>query len=115
MRTAVAAGLVAGSLVVWLGLGLGGGPSDAMAQRSASPQGSGSGEWIAFQTPLGENQQQLTVLDPATRTLSVYHVDGSSGSVTLKSVRNIHWDMQLLEFNGTSPRPQEIRAMAPQR
>jgi hypothetical protein len=54
------------------------------------------------------------LIDPRLHTLSVYHVDGSKGGVTLKSVRNFHWDMQLLEFNGTSPRPQEIREMLSQ-
>ena len=36
-------------------------------------------------------------------------------AVTLKSIRNFHWDMQLLEYNGAPPHPQEIRSMLPTR
>jgi hypothetical protein len=43
--------------------------------------------------------------------MSVYHLELSSGAITLRSVRNITWDLQLREFNGVAPLPQEIRAL----
>jgi hypothetical protein len=43
--------------------------------------------------------------------MSVYHVELSSGNVELRCVRNIHWDLQMMYFNGKSPLPQEILSM----
>jgi hypothetical protein len=37
-------------------------------------------------------------------------VDAKSGEIVLKSVRNNHWDLQMIEFNATSPLPREIRS-----
>jgi hypothetical protein len=56
----------------------------------------------------------VTVIDPATRAMSVYHVSLATGEVTLKSVRRIHWDLQMNEFNATHPLPGEIRSMIEQ-
>src|SRR4051812_16783097 len=85
-------------------------PSVSMAQRPASsPVGGVSG--IIALTQAGEKHQQLTVIDPETRVMSVYHVDLASGEIALKSVRNIHWDLQMIEFNSNSPLPQEIRSL----
>ena len=64
---------------------------------------------------VGDHRQQLMVVDPELRVMSVYHVDGATGEIVLKSVRNIHWDLQMMEFNGTSPTPREIRTQLEQR
>jgi hypothetical protein len=46
----------------------------------------------------------------------VYQVDPRSGAIALKSVRNIHWDLQMDEFNsGGNPSPKEIRSLLEQR
>ena len=66
-------------------------------------------------TPVGDNRQMLTVVDTRTRVISVYHVDNASGAITLKGVRNIHWDLQMVEYNGVSPLPGELRSMLGQR
>jgi hypothetical protein len=55
------------------------------------------------------------LIDPATRTMAVYHIDTSSGEIALKSVRNVNFDLQMMEFNGKSPLPNEIRAILEQR
>jgi hypothetical protein len=72
-------------------------------------------ELITIASPAAENRQQLTVIDPQARVMSVYHIDATSGAITLKGVRNIHWDLQMSEFNGVSPLPREIRALLEQR
>ncbi len=41
--------------------------------------------------------------------MCVYHID-ASGVITLKSARNIHWDLQMEQYNGTSPLPRDIRS-----
>jgi hypothetical protein len=68
------------------------------------------GELIAMSAVTADDRQQVTLVDPRTRTMCVYHIDGKSGEVTLKSVRNVSWDMQMLEFNATSPTPRELRS-----
>jgi hypothetical protein len=70
-----------------------------------------TGDLIAFTAPLAEHRQQLLLVDPRQRVVSVYHVDGASGQLTLKSVRNVHWDLQLSDFNSAAPSPREIRSL----
>lgn len=69
-----------------------------------------SGQVVALQTTVGTEHQQVTVIDPATHVMSVYHIDLATGQIALKSVRNIHWDLQLTYFDCASPLPQEIQA-----
>ncbi|MBM4000311.1 MAG: hypothetical protein FJ297_12380 [Planctomycetes bacterium] len=57
----------------------------------------------------------LAVVDPDRRAIAVYEVHRTSGSVTLKSVRNLTWDLQLEEFNTVNPTPRDIRAMVERR
>jgi hypothetical protein len=52
----------------------------------------------------------VTVIDPRQRVMAIYHVDRASGEITPKSVRNITWDLQMIEFNSGKPLPQEIRS-----
>jgi hypothetical protein len=87
-------------------------PNVGLAKRAASPPVGGG--LIALAAAAGEQRQQVTVIDPDTRVLGVYHVDLSTGEVTLKSVRNIHWDLQMIEFNATKPLPREVRSIIEQ-
>jgi hypothetical protein len=86
-------------------------PSVTSAQRTAP---SGGGGLIALATAAGEGCQQVTVIDPDMRSLGVYHVDLATGEVTLKSVRNIKWDLEMIEFNATQPLPREVRSIIDQ-
>jgi hypothetical protein len=90
-------------------------PSVGLAQRNEPSSVRSDGGLITLATAAGENRQQVTVIDPTMHVLSVYHIDLASGEVSLKSVRNIHWDLQMTEFNGTSPLPKEIRSTLEQR
>lgn len=111
-QTAIGAVLGAGLTLAILGVWP---DSTSVFAQRASFAGPEAGQVLAFSTPVGSERQQLTLIDPVSRTLGVYHVESATGAVTLKSVRNFHWDLQLLEFNGHSPRPQEIRSMLPSR
>jgi hypothetical protein len=55
--------------------------------------------------------QTVTVIDPIQRVMAVYHVDKASGEIALKSVRNLTWDLQLMDFNSQKPLPKDIRDM----
>ena len=101
------AGMVAAAMG-WIGA-----QDAAYAQRSARDLPTG-GELITFTSPVDERHEQLTVIDPRMRVVGVYHVERESGQIALKSVRNIHWDLQMVEFNSVSPLPREIRSLLEQ-
>jgi hypothetical protein len=86
---------------------------DAYAQRSmpSVPAAAANSEMVVIPTIVGEKSQLLTVVDPRLRALSVYHIDLATGVITLKSVRNIQWDLQMSYLNNDKPLPQEIRSL----
>ncbi len=92
---------------------------EVFAQRpapAATPPGAAAGaELIVVPMTLGDKSQMLTVVDPRQRALAVYHIDAATGKIALKSVRNIHWDLQIDNFNNDKPLPQEIRSSLDQR
>jgi len=73
------------------------------------------GDLIAVPAPMGEKGQLLTVLDPRQQVMSVYWIEAGTGKITLRSVRNIHYDLMMTDFNGDNPLPKEIRAQLDQR
>jgi len=66
--------------------------------------------WIQA-VPLDDRQQLLLVIDPNLRNAAVYHVDGPTGSLVLKSTRNITWDLMVGDFNAQDPKPAALRKM----
>src|SRR3990172_11230505 len=74
-----------------------------------------AGELIALNSDVEDGRQQIVVIDPKSRVMSVYHVEHATGVISLKSVRNIHADLLMDEFNTESPLPKEIRAILDQR
>jgi hypothetical protein len=88
---------------------------DVFPQPEAAAQPAASGEFVVLNMALGERRQQVAVIDAKTKCLCVYHIDAESGQISLKSVRNLRWDLELQEFNGTSPLPREIRSLVEQR
>jgi hypothetical protein len=113
MRTVVVGAGALASLVVAM-LVAAAIPSVGFAQRTPSAPPLGGEGLIALTAEIADQRQQVTVIDPATRVMGVYHIELSSGEVTLKSVRRIHWDLQMNEFNATHPLPGEVRSMIEQ-
>jgi hypothetical protein len=90
----------------------------AVAQRPGSPANGANGadSLITHSLALDDGRQQITVIDGQQRSMAVYQVDPKTGSIQLKSVRNIHWDLQMEEFNtGGNPSPKDIRTLVEQR
>lgn len=85
--------------------------SEALAQRPGVLPGGPADGLQAFTVPVNDKKQMLIVVDPKQHVVSTYHVDTQSGEIALKGVRNIHWDLQMSEFNGVNPLPREIRAL----
>jgi hypothetical protein len=110
----VLAGVVA--VAIWFS---GDWPTERVYGRTGQTTGGALGDLIVLSSStLGTSTngqiQQLTLFDPRTHVMSVYHIDGGSGRIELKSIRNIHWDLQMDEFNGSAPLPGEIRALLEQ-
>jgi hypothetical protein len=89
-------------------------PMAARVEANPSATGVGS-DLITHACAMGDQRQQLTLIDPRTRVIGVYHVDNATGEIALKSVRNFHYDLQMSEFNAASPLPREIRSLLEQR
>jgi hypothetical protein len=70
---------------------------------------------IGLSFPASDKVQQVTVIDPQRRAMSVYHIDATTGAIELKSVRRIEWDLEMIQFNGVEPLPREIRSLIEQR
>ncbi len=100
------AGLV---LASWNGDGAG----RVWAQNTAVPTGQFAvpGNLLALSSDRADGPQQVTLVDTQKRVMSVYHIDRATGEITLKSVRSVHWDLLMEEFNGQSPLPREIRRL----
>ena len=100
--------LVVASLIAAAGFGAGGEttgqPSPAQMMQAAA-----RGELIALDTMVGDKIQQITIVDPKRRSMSVYHVELETGKIQLRSVRNINWDLSIEEYNAARPLPHEIR------
>ncbi|MGE0605995.1 MAG: hypothetical protein AB7O62_02635 [Pirellulales bacterium] len=103
----LAAGLVVAGWAAW--------PSANLAADQGLPS-DGRGELITQLVPLpNQTLQMLTVIDPRTQSLSVYHINPINGEIELKAVRCLRYDLQVEEFNGVSPLPREIRSLLEQK
>ncbi len=119
-------GLLAGIGAVALALGLLDRRQEAAAQHpytpaafapaaQAAPPAVCGSELIAVPAAANDKGQLLTVLDPRQQTMGVYWIEAGTGKITLRSVRNIHYDLMMMDFNGENPLPREIRAQLEQR
>ena len=111
MRTAMLGGLIGAGLAI---AAVGAAPDHPawLAEPSTPRQAAmPAGELIALSTSVGDRYQQVTVIDPKLRALSVYHVELASGDVQLRCVRDIRWDLQMEYYNGKGLLPSEIRLM----
>jgi hypothetical protein len=107
----IASGCVCAGIAFATMLGSGG----LAAQRAGRPLPGGPNDqqgslWIQA-TPLDDGRQMLLVVDQQNRALAIYHVDPSSGTLTLKSTRDVRWDLMVEEFNAQEPKPAALKKM----
>jgi hypothetical protein len=113
MRRAIL-GALAGTCLVCVAVAGSGGDGRALAQRATVLPEASAG-LIALPSLSADGRQMLTVIDPQRQTLAYYQIDATRGEIVLKGVRNLHWDLQIEEYNGTSPLPSEVRSLVEQR
>jgi hypothetical protein len=85
--------------------------SPAVSYQPAQSASTSPGGLTTHVLPASGGAHALVVVDPVQKVLAVYRVDQASGEITLCSVRNITWDLQMPEYNGVKPLPQDIRKM----
>ncbi len=111
MRGAVTGALLVGGLI-GLACGMLAKPERRAHAQSAAVTGRDDGTGLlAFSTKVRDAYEQLTVIDPQLRSMSVYHIGLANGEIALKSVRALRWDLQLDAWNSDSPLPHEIQSM----
>ena len=74
--------------------------------------------WLAFSVVIDNTVQTVTVLDPAEKSMAVYHVyltGSDKGKIEWTSTRNISGDLKYDAYNAISPFPPEIRAIVEQK
>ena len=101
-----AAWLPTGVLIMALGLWQGG---RLVADLASAPH-SRDPLWVS-ESRLDDGRLLLVVVDQGTRHAAVYHVDGAAGTLTLKSTRDISWDLMVGDFNAQEPRPSALQKM----
>ena len=107
-RWLVAPAILAVAACLWLA----GRPT--AAQRPAGGDGGASGGlWISA-GPLDEARRLLLVIDPQLKNAAVYHVDAAAGTLTLKSTRDISYDLMVGDFNAQAPKPDDLKRMLEQ-
>ena len=112
MRAAVGGLLLGLGVFVALALGL----PEAQGQRPAiQERAASSPDLLALGHDSGDGRQQITLVDTRQRVMAVYHVDKTTGALSLRSVRNLQWDLTIEDFNSGNPTPREIRTLREQR
>lgn len=66
--------------------------------------------WIS-ESPVDDATRLLIVVDQEGRRTAIYHVDAASGALTLRSTRDISWDLMVGDFNAQEPRPAALQRM----
>jgi hypothetical protein len=111
MRSAVL-GALAGAGLVWAAVGALDHRNEVFAQRLPAYQPAESGgDLVVVPGPVAEKGQLLTVVDQKRQTISVYHIQQTTGKIALRSVRNIQWDLQLTYLDNEGLLPREIQAL----
>ena len=101
---AVAVGVAIGLAWIW------GTPAETAAQRPAAAGATTGGLWIS-DSAVDEGRRMLVIVDPASRHAAVYHVETATGAMTLRSTRDISWDLMVGDFNAREPKPAALRKM----
>ena len=122
MKPTVLGSLVCVGLVI-AAVGAAGQRGEVFAQRvtppapaTPAPAAVAGSELIVVPTTLGDKgRQMLTVIDPRQKVVCVYEIDLATGKIALRSVRKIHWDLQMTYMNNENPLPQEIQSLLEQK
>ena len=109
MTKGVALGTVVGLVVCVIALAVVDARHNVYGQVPAPQEGT-----IVVTMPAGDSGQFLIVVDTRQQVMGSYHVHGETGNIALRSVRKYSWDMMIEDFNGSDPRPHDVRRQVQQ-
>lgn len=101
--------LIAGSMLAAFGYAVQPSQDDSRPFQSPLHQIAAEDGVIAVNLGGTDTHQQLGLIETKRRVISIYHVHRETGEISLQSVRNATWDLQLDEFNSSGLPPIEIR------
>ncbi|MCP4193205.1 MAG: hypothetical protein GY768_21550 [Planctomycetaceae bacterium] len=106
-------GLFGGVLVTGIVLGTMADHRDVHAQpaRGSDSRMQSADGVTAIQGTTVNGQQLIVLIDDQKQTMGSYFVDEKSGQISLRCIRNFGWDLQMSEFNGAEPSPEQIQAL----
>lgn len=110
MRSVLLGALVGAGLAIAATCALDDG-GEVFAQVPQDYLGASGSQVLALPGPADETGQLITIVDPRLRVMGVYHIEQATGKIGLRSVRNVHWDLQMTHLNCETPLPQEIQAL----
>jgi hypothetical protein len=86
-------------------------PASAQSGYAAGALGKPAGDLVTHFQQTEGRPTTLTVIDPQSRAMAVYHLNPQTGAIELRSVRNFRWDLEMDSLNSSDPLPAEIRKM----
>ena len=51
------------------------------------------------------------MVDQESRRIAIYQINTATGTLTLRSTRDISWDLMVGDFNAQEPRPAALQKM----
>lgn len=110
-RWLIAVGCLCATVAIAAVLGGGGLAAQRAGRAMQAGAGDQAGPLWTLATPLDDGRQMLLVVDQQNRALAIYHVDPANGTLTLKSTRDVSWDLLIEDFNCQEPRPSALKKM----
>lgn len=78
--------------------------AERMANATSGPL------WVS-ESPIDDSTRLLTVIDQESRRIAIYQINIATGTLTLRSTRDISWDLMVGDFNAQEPRPAALQKM----
>ena len=76
-----------------------------------NPTASSAAADVGLVTHVHESEGRPTrviVISPLERVMAVYHIERESGEIKPKSIRDLSWDLEMVEFNSDDPSPNDL-------
>lgn len=111
MKTLIRTALLGKAAMLWLVVSGGIAAAQPAGRGLATPEGDAGGRLWITTLPLDDVRHVLVVVDTAQKQVAIYHVDAATGTLTLKSSRDISADLKVGDFNAQEPKPAALRKM----
>lgn len=115
MKNGMGWGIVAGVSIAVLIVWATSGAPEARGQAATSPAAADQAQTLVLSLPAANGGRHVLIVDMTARVMGTYAVNPDDGRIALRSVRHYEWDLQMTDFNGSEPKPGDIRAIVEKR